>query len=124
MPFKLIDLPYGKEALAPVISAETLDYHHGKHHAGYIKKVNAAIEGTPMDDVALEQVISAARGSDQGLFNNAAQSWNHGFYWHSLAADAAGAAGISPRAGSGWPNRAARCASKKRMTGIRWLTAP
>ena len=93
MPFKLIDLPYGKEALAPVISAETLQYHHGKHHAGYIKKVNAAIEGTPMDDIALEQVISTARDNDQGLFNNAAQSWNHAFYWHSLTADPAAPAG-------------------------------
>ncbi|MEE4538145.1 MAG: superoxide dismutase [Erythrobacter sp.] len=85
MAFNLIDLPYDDTALAPAISAETLSYHHGKHHQAYIDKTNAAIEGTDHADAALEAVVSAARGSNQGLFNNAAQSWNHGFYWHSLA---------------------------------------
>ena len=85
MTFKLIDLPYDDDALAPAISAETLGYHHGKHHKAYIDKTNAAIEGKDLDGKPLEEVIEAARGSDQGLFNNAAQSWNHGFYWHSLA---------------------------------------
>lgn len=85
MTFKLIDLPYDDDALAPAISAETLGYHHGKHHKAYIDKTNAAIEGKDLDGKPLEEVIEAARGSEQGLFNNAAQSWNHGFYWHSLA---------------------------------------
>ena len=85
MAFKLIDLPYPDTALEPAVSAETLSYHHGKHHQAYIDKTNAAIEGTDHADKSLEEVIAAARGSDQGLFNNAAQSWNHGFYWHSLA---------------------------------------
>ncbi|WP_375291150.1 superoxide dismutase [Qipengyuania sp.] len=85
MAFELIDLPYDDDALAPAISAETLSYHHGKHHKAYIDKTNAAIEGKELDGKPLEEVIKAARGSDQGLFNNAAQSWNHGFYWHSLA---------------------------------------
>ena len=85
MAFKLIDLPYADTALDPAISAETLSYHHGKHHQAYIDKTNKAIEGTDHADKSLEEVIGAARGSDQGLFNNSAQSWNHGFYWHSMA---------------------------------------
>ena len=93
MAFELIDLPYDSEALAPAISAETLSYHHGKHHKAYIDKTNAAIEGTEHADKSLEEVIAAARGSNQGLFNNSAQSWNHGFYWHSLAPDATGPSG-------------------------------
>ncbi|MHA6318328.1 superoxide dismutase [Altererythrobacter sp. CAU 1778] len=87
MSFELIPLPYDDSALDPAISAETLSYHHGKHHQAYIDKTNAAIEGTDHADKSLEEVIAAARGNDQGLFNNSAQSWNHGFYWHSLAAD-------------------------------------
>ena len=87
MAFKLIDLPYPDSALDPAVSAETLSYHHGKHHQAYIDKTNSAIEGTDHADKALEEVIAAARGNDQGLFNNSAQSWNHGFYWHSMAAD-------------------------------------
>ena len=87
MPFKLIDLPFAADALEPAISAETFSFHHGKHHQAYIDKTNAAIEGTDLADKSLEQVIAAARGSNQGLFNNSAQSWNHGFFWHSLAPD-------------------------------------
>ena len=82
MAFNLIDLPYAD--LKPAVSAETLSYHHGKHHQAYVDKMNAAIEGTDHDSAALEAVVSAARGSNQGLFNNAAQTWNHGFYWMSL----------------------------------------
>lgn len=85
MAFTLIPLPYADTALDPAISAETLSYHHGKHHQAYLDKTNAAIEGTDLADAALEDVIASARGSNQGLFNNAAQSYNHGFYWHSLA---------------------------------------
>jgi Fe-Mn family superoxide dismutase len=85
MAFKLIDLPYDDTALEPAVSAETLSFHHGKHHKTYIDKTNAAIAGTDLDGKPLEEVVKAARGKDQGLFNNAAQSWNHGFYWHSLA---------------------------------------
>jgi Fe-Mn family superoxide dismutase len=87
MTFKLTPLPYADTALDPAISAETLSYHHGKHHQAYIDKTNAAIEGTAHADTSLEDVIAAARGSNQGLFNNAAQSYNHGFYWLSMAAD-------------------------------------
>ena len=87
MAFEVTPLPYEDTALAPAISAETLSFHHGKHHKAYVDKTNAAIDGTAHADKSLEEVISAARGSDQGLFNNSAQSWNHGFYWHSMAAD-------------------------------------
>ncbi len=88
MAFELMPLPYDSEALAPAISAETLSFHHGKHHKAYIDKTNAAIEGTDLADADLETVIAKARGSNQGLFNNAAQSWNHGFYWLSLTPNA------------------------------------
>lgn len=86
MAFKLIDLPYPDSALEPAISANTLSFHHGKHHNAYVTKMNDAIAGTAHADAALEDVVAAARGNNQGLFNNAAQSWNHAFYWHSMAA--------------------------------------
>ena len=87
MTFSLIPLPYSDSALAPIISAETLSFHYGKHHQAYVDKMNAAIEGTDHANASMEAIIAAARGSNQGLFNNAAQSWNHAFYWHSLAAE-------------------------------------
>ncbi|WP_133364701.1 superoxide dismutase [Qipengyuania sediminis] len=86
MAFTLIALPYEDTALEPAVSAETLGFHHGKHHKAYLDKTNAAIAGTELEGQPLEAVIRAARGTNQGLFNNAAQSWNHGFYWHSLGA--------------------------------------
>jgi len=89
MAIKLIDLPYDSSALEPAISAETLSFHHGKHHKAYIDKTNAAVEGGELEGKPLEVIIAAARGNDQGLFNNAAQSWNHGFYWYSLAGESA-----------------------------------
>tara|TARA_B100001750_G_C15486794_1_gene588771 strand:+ start:357 stop:968 length:612 start_codon:yes stop_codon:yes gene_type:complete len=91
MAFELIDLPYEDTALEPAVSAKTLSFHHGKHHKAYIDKTNAALEGGDLADKSLEDVIAAARGSNAGLFNNSAQSWNHGFYWHSLAAEETGA---------------------------------
>ena len=87
MAFKLIELPYSESALDPAISSETISYHYGKHHQAYIDKTNSAIEGTDHENKTLKEVIAAARGSDQGLFNNSAQSWNHGFYWHSLSGE-------------------------------------
>ena len=85
MAFNLIDLPYAN--LDPAISAETLSFHHGKHHQTYVTKMNDAIAGTDHDSASLEDVVAAARGSNQGLFNNAAQTWNHGFYWLSRTND-------------------------------------
>lgn len=87
MSFSLPELPYAKDALAPHISSETLDYHYGKHHAAYVNKLNAAIEGTADEDKSLEAIIKDAKG---GLFNNAAQVWNHTFYWHSLSPNGGG----------------------------------
>lgn len=84
MALELIDLPFDKDALDPAISAETLSYHHGKHHKAYIDKTNAAVAGKDLENKTLEDIIRASRGNDQALFNNAAQSWNHGFYWYSL----------------------------------------
>lgn len=80
------DLPYSADALEPHISARTLEFHHGKHHKAYVDKLNAAIKGTPYDDQSVEEIIAAAHeASDTGVFNNAAQAWNHTFLWHSMA---------------------------------------
>jgi Fe-Mn family superoxide dismutase len=81
MAFELPPLPYPKDALAPLISAETFDYHHGKHHAAYVTNLNAAIKGTPNEGKSLEDIILS---SDGPLFNNAAQVWNHTFFWNSM----------------------------------------
>ena len=85
MAFELSPLPYPADALDPAVSADTLSFHHGKHHQAYVDKTNAAIEGTDHAEASLEAIIAAARGSNHGLFNNAAQTWNHAFYWNSLA---------------------------------------
>mgnify|MGYP000904562216 FL=1 len=82
MSFELPTLPYDKSALEPHISAETLDYHYGKHHQAYVTKLNDAINGTALADQSLEEIIKTSEG---GVFNNAAQIWNHTFYWHSLS---------------------------------------
>ena len=85
MPVKLISLPYADDALAPAISADTLQTHHGKHHKTYIDKTNAAAAALGMGDASLEEIIAGAKDKgDKPTFNNAAQAWNHGFYWHSL----------------------------------------
>ena len=79
-------LPYQEDALAPAISAKTISFHYGKHHAGYVKTLNGLIAGTQYEGRALEEIVrtAAARG-DAAIFNNAAQTWNHAFYWSSLA---------------------------------------
>ena len=81
MAFELPNLPYAKDALQPYISAETLEFHHGKHHATYVTNLNKAIEGTEFADAALDDIVKKSSG---GLFNNAAQTWNHNFYWQSM----------------------------------------
>jgi Fe-Mn family superoxide dismutase len=91
MPISLPDLPYAKGDLAPHISENTLDFHYGKHHKAYVDKTNAAIAGTALDDASLEEIVREAAGKDQGLFNNAAQVWNHTFYWNSMAPNGGGA---------------------------------
>jgi Fe-Mn family superoxide dismutase len=85
-PVALFRLPYPEDALAPVISARTLGFHHGKHHKTYVDKVNELIAGTEFEGQALERIVLAASGrTDRAeLFNNAAQAWNHAFYWRSM----------------------------------------
>jgi Fe-Mn family superoxide dismutase len=79
-------LPYAQDALEPHISADTLATHHGKHHKAYVDKTNAAIEGTELASKPLAEIVHHAEGAgNRGLFNNAAQAWNHAFYWESLS---------------------------------------
>ncbi len=82
MEHKLPPLPYPKEALAPNISTETLEFHYGKHHATYVTNLNKLIVGTLFENAPLEEIVQKATGP---LFNNAAQTWNHTFYWNSLS---------------------------------------
>lgn len=81
MTFELPPLPYEKSALEPYISAETLEYHHGKHHRAYVNNLNKLIQGTEFAQHKLEEIICNSSGP---IFNNAAQVWNHTFYWHCL----------------------------------------
>ncbi len=84
-------LPYATDALEPNVSARTLEFHHGKHHKAYVDKLNAAIIGTAYDGRSLEAIIAAAHdASDAGVFNNAAQAWNHTFLWHSMSPNGGG----------------------------------
>ncbi len=82
MPFSLPELPYSKDALQPHISSETLEFHYGKHHNAYVTKLNELVAGTEWANQSLEEII---KGSSGGIFNNAAQVWNHTFYWHCLS---------------------------------------
>lgn len=90
--FILPDLPYGKEDLAPYITAETLDFHHGKHHNAYVVNLNKLLDGHALSGKSLEDIIqeSAGKVDMAGIFNNAAQIWNHTFYWHSMKKDGGG----------------------------------
>lgn len=81
MAFELPTLPYAKNALEPYLSQETIEYHYGKHHQAYVNKLNTLISGSKFENTSLEEIIMNADGS---LFNNAAQVWNHTFYWNSM----------------------------------------
>ena len=86
MAFTLPELPYAKDALAPHMSAETFDYHYGKHHKAYIDKTNGMLAEKGLEGASLVEVIAAAKEKgDKGLFNNSAQIWNHSFFWQCLA---------------------------------------
>ena len=86
MSIALPDLPYPIDALEPSVSARTLEFHHGKHHKAYVDKLNAAIKGTNYETQSLETIIeSSHEAGDAGVFNNAAQTWNHTFLWHSMS---------------------------------------
>ncbi|WP_409524560.1 superoxide dismutase [Nitrincola sp. MINF-07-Sa-05] len=89
MSFELPALPYAKDALQPHISAETLEYHHGKHHKTYVDKLNGLLPGSEYEGKTLEEIITSAPAG--GVFNNAAQIWNHTFYWHCLSPNGGGA---------------------------------
>jgi len=103
MEHKLPPLPFPMDALQPQISKETLEYHYGKHHQAYVTNLNNLIKGTEFENLALEDIV---KKSSAGIFNNAAQIWNHTFYWNSLAPKAGGkpagavAAGIDKKWGS------------------------
>ena len=135
---ELPKLPYAYSALEPVISAETMKLHHGKHHATYVKKANALAEAAGLDDLSLEELVVEAKAKgDKKLYNNAAQAWNHAFFWEAMTAepltpegelgsaieaafgDPAGsrpnlskrAPTILAQAGCGWPRRVTRSKS-------------
>lgn len=85
--FELPELPFAKDALAPWTSAETFDFHHGKHHAGYVNKLNASVLGSDLEDRSLEEVIKGSRDRNPKVFNLAAQHFNHSFFWNCLSAE-------------------------------------
>lgn len=82
-------LPYASDALEPYISTTTMEFHYGKHHKAYVDNLNKLIAGTPFADLSLEEIIkeTAGNGKFQAIFNNAAQAWNHNFFWHCMSAD-------------------------------------
>ena len=103
----LPSLPYGYDDLAPVLSGDTLRTHHDKHHKAYVEKANTLAKAAGLSDLSLEDLVrEARRRGDQGLFNNAAQAWNHGFFWESM----------SPRSGA--PSGALKTAIEKAFGGL------
>ena len=87
MDFQLATLPYRRDALSPHLSAETIDFHYDRHHRGYLEKLKGLVQGTPDEHLELEQLVTRAEGV---VFNNAAQVWNHDFYWNSMSPDGGG----------------------------------
>jgi Fe-Mn family superoxide dismutase len=126
MAIELPPLPYALDALAPHISQETLEYHYGKHHQTYVTNLNKAIEGTPDADAALEDIIMKAEGP---LFNNAAQTWNHTFYWNSMTPGGGGEPNgeVADKIGSafgsydGFKEKFAEAATTQFGSGWAWL---
>jgi superoxide dismutase, Fe-Mn family len=92
-PFSLPPLPYAEDALAPVISTTTIGLHYGKHHQGYVDNLNRAVDGTELKDKSLEDIVKAGFGDRRraAAYNNAAQAWNHAFYWNSMESNGGGA---------------------------------
>ena len=131
MAFTLPPLPYGKDALAPIVSAETIEYHHGKHHQAYVTNLNNLVPGTKYEAMSLEEVVKASHGvlSEKPVFNNSAQVWNHTFYWHSLAPKAGGephgaiAAAINATFGSfaDFKDKFSKAAATQFGSGWAWL---
>ncbi|OHE21415.1 MAG: superoxide dismutase [Syntrophobacterales bacterium RBG_19FT_COMBO_59_10] len=102
----LPELPYAKDALAPVISANTLEFHYGKHHRAYVDNLGKLIAGTDLAEAPLEEIIRKTAGdpAKAGIFNNAAQVWNHSFYWQCLKAGGGGAptGAVAPKIAAAW----------------------
>lgn len=93
MAFTLNPLPFAKDSLGPTMSAQTLEHHHGKHHAAYVKKLNELVAGTKFENADLESIIRTTAAGDaqqRKIFNNAAQTWNHNFFWESIAPNGGG----------------------------------
>lgn len=126
MAFELPALPYAKDALAPHISAETLDFHYGKHHQTYVTNLNNLVSGTEFGGLSLEEIVLKSSG---GIFNNAAQVWNHTFYWNSLSPNGGGepkgelAAAINAAFGSfeAFKEAFTKCAVTTFGSGWAWL---
>ncbi|MCX7089734.1 MAG: superoxide dismutase [Fe] [Methylococcales bacterium] len=126
MAFELPALPYAKDALSPHLSAETLEFHHGKHHQTYVTNLNNLVPGTEFDGLSLEEIIKKSSG---GVFNNAAQIWNHTFYWNSLSPNGGGepsgalADAINAKFGSfaGFQEEFTKCAVTTFGSGWAWL---
>lgn len=89
MVFELPKLPYAMNALEPYISERTMEFHYGKHHKAYVDNLNKLIQGTEFEEMSLEEIIKASYGRDElsGIFNNAAQAWNHNFFWNCMTPD-------------------------------------
>ena len=94
-PFELPKLPYSDDALSPIISAQTISFHYGKHHQAYVNNLNNLVPSSPFAQMSLEQIITETRGKDahKAIFNNAAQIWNHTFYWNSMNPKSSGKPG-------------------------------
>lgn len=92
MAFELPQLPWAKDALAPVMSAETIEYHYGKHHQAYVNNLNNIVPGSKYEKMSLEEIVKATNGqaSEKKVFNNAAQVWNHTFYWNCMKPNGGG----------------------------------
>jgi Fe-Mn family superoxide dismutase len=133
MPFQLPPLPYALEALEPHVSARTMSFHHGKHHAAYVKKLNELVQGTPLAERSLEEIVRATSGdaSRRAIFNNAAQSWNHAFFWKCMRPRGGGApsgelrAAVDAAFGSveAFKKEFAEAAVAQFGTGWAWLTS-
>ncbi|HMW28274.1 MAG TPA: Fe-Mn family superoxide dismutase [Plasticicumulans sp.] len=126
MAHELPALPYAKDALQPHISAETLEYHYGKHHNAYVTNLNNLIKGTDFETLSLEDIVLKSSG---GIFNNAAQVWNHTFYWNCLSPNGGGepagalAAAINAKFGSfaAFKEEFSKCAVGTFGSGWAWL---
>ena len=102
MAIQLPELPYAKDALSPVISANTLEFHYGKHHRAYVDNANKLIAGTPFEKESLDAIIQKTAGdaASVGIFNNTAQIWNHSFYWQCLKPGGGGSPTTDPAPGA------------------------